>query len=341
MIVNGRIDRRRLARALSTVEAGGDAAGAILDECVPRETALIGICGPPGAGKSTLVDCLAAAWAGRGMTVAVLSIDPSSPFSGGALLGDRIRMDRSEASERIYHRSIASRGRQGGLSNAAWDILTLLSSVGFDHVLIETVGAGQSDIDVLNVSDCVIVVDVPGLGDGVQAQKAGIMEIADLYVVNKSDRPGASRTLAELNLTVDGGYMGVAGVNRSEAIPGKARRTPDAGVRALMQRHGDPSAEPCWWRPPVLGATASHAEGIDEIMDAVDAFLGWLGDTGRDHTRQQARRTEHVRAAIHKRLVDLADRAIDWTTAVAAADHISPHRLADQLWPSVISRLND
>ncbi|MGD2102998.1 MAG: GTP-binding protein [Acidimicrobiia bacterium] len=176
-------DRRALARAISDVEARGDVE-------LGRPSGVIGITGPPGAGKSTLISALIAELRDRGETVAVLAVDPSSPLTGGAILGDRIRMQAHVDDDGVYIRSMATRGHLGGLSASASDVLSLLGSAGFDRLIVETVGVGQSEVEVMRVADVVVLVVGPAWGDSVQADKAGIVEIADLFVVNKGDRPG-------------------------------------------------------------------------------------------------------------------------------------------------------
>jgi len=194
-------DRRALADALTRLELGGASAAALLANLAPAlgRTLVVGVTGPPGAGKSTLVNALIREWRGGGLTVAVIAVDPSSPISGGAILGDRIRMSAALDDDGVFVRSLASGGYVGGLSPAAVRLVDGFDAAGFDRVLIETVGAGQTEIDVARVADIRIVVAAPGLGDGIQAMKSGILEIADILVVNKADREGAARTRQELD----------------------------------------------------------------------------------------------------------------------------------------------
>ena len=186
-------DRRQIARAISAVENRTDGYQSLLAQAyrLPRWADVIGITGPPGTGKSTLMDALTAHWAAAGARIAILAIDPSSPYSGGAVLGDRIRRTRSAGFENTYFRSLSSRGHLGGLTETATDLVAVLSLFGFQQVIIETVGAGQSDVEIHETADCTVVLTVPGLGDGVQASKAGLMEIGDVFVLNKADLPGA------------------------------------------------------------------------------------------------------------------------------------------------------
>ncbi|HEX6947482.1 MAG TPA: methylmalonyl Co-A mutase-associated GTPase MeaB [Acidimicrobiia bacterium] len=187
-------DRRALARAISLAEAG-----ATLDTVAAPGRRVVGITGPPGAGKSTLVDAIVRMLRQRGETVAVLAVDPSSPKTGGAILGDRIRMQEHTGDDGVYIRSMANRGHMGGLAPAAAAALKLMALAGFDRLIVETVGVGQSEVDVMNVADVVVLVLTPAWGDDVQADKAGILEVADIVVVNKADRPGADEVRRALN----------------------------------------------------------------------------------------------------------------------------------------------
>lgn len=193
-------ERRAIARAITAIEDDTEHASAIRAALAPYRgcARVVGVTGPPGAGKSTLVNALIRELLARGRRIAVLAFDPSSPFTGGAVLGDRIRMAEMQADERVFIRSLATRGHLGGLSRSAGAIVEVLKAAGFDYVLIETVGAGQSEVEIASVAATRLVVCPPGLGDDVQALKAGILEIADAFVVNKADLPGAERTEGEL-----------------------------------------------------------------------------------------------------------------------------------------------
>jgi LAO/AO transport system kinase len=287
-------ERRRIARALSAVENRSDGYQAFLEQAyrLPRWADVIGVTGPPGAGKSTLVDGLTAHWAAGGARIAILAIDPSSPYSGGAVLGDRIRRTRSTGFENTYFRSLASRGHLGGLTDTATDLVAVLGLFGFQRVIIETVGAGQADVEIHETADCTVVLTVPGLGDGVQASKAGLMEIGDVFVLNKADLPGADAAALDVERALETVYSGRPGVNArrvGSATPPPPRSiTP--GLAALQRRHGDPLREESAWVPPVLRLVASENRQVSELAATIDEFVAWRERTGRRQkcTRERA-----------------------------------------------------
>jgi LAO/AO transport system kinase len=331
MAGSGRIDVRRVARAISAVEnRRPEAAGMLRDAYAStRSVPVIGVTGPPGAGKSTLLDRLALHWAEAGQRVALIVVDPSSPFTGGALLGDRYRMDRASAHPNVFVRSLSSRGHVGGLSRAAQDVAVLLGALDFDVVVVETVGSGQSDIEIAQLADCVLVVSVPGLGDQIQAAKAGILEIGDIYAVNKSDMPGAEAVVAHLKANLDLVYPGAGGVNTSAQPHVHGTLPPNAGVHA---RHGSAGSGESFWRPPVLRVSASEGDGIGELGQAIDSFLEWQRATGHDAARRAERFRSHILRLAAALLLDELDAGQMPELVQAISDgRCTPEAAAQQL----------
>lgn len=298
---------RRIARTISTVENQAEGCETILAQAyrLQRWADVIGITGAPGAGKSTLVDALTAHWAEAGERVAVLAIDPSSPYSGGAVLGDRIRRTRSSGYANTYFRSLSSRGHVGGLSETATDLVAALSLFGFRRIIIETVGAGQADIEIHDTADCTVVVTVPGFGDSVQASKAGLMEIADIFVVNKADLPGAQSAARTVEDALAAAYMGEPGINVSDAYrPARARQSSMApGVAALLRRHGDLSVDASTWIPPVIQVVATENRQVADLAAKIDLFVEWSKITGRRAERSRERAYAQIMRELTARLL--------------------------------------
>ncbi len=243
---DGSVNPRALAKLITKIENDRFGQEDILSGLYKEntETKVIGVTGPPGAGKSSLTDVMIAHYRSMGKTVGVVAVDPSSPFSGGAILGDRIRMSDHATDPGVFIRSMGSRGSLGGLAPATIDILNLMKSVGFDVLIVETVGVGQSEIDVMSIADTVLLVLVPGMGDDVQALKAGIMEIADIFVVNKADKDGKERLVAEINMIVE--------LNRKKLL----------------------------WVPPLVETVATEKKGIEKLMDEIVVREKWLEKNG-------------------------------------------------------------
>jgi LAO/AO transport system kinase len=298
-------DRRALARAISIVEDDRPGAAAVL-AATHRGSATgyrVGITGAPGAGKSTLTNALISLLRARGEEVGVLAVDPTSPFTGGAVLGDRVRMQDHVSDEGVNIRSMASRGHLGGLSAAAPKALAVFDAIGFPWLLIETVGVGQDEVEVVEAADTTIVVVTPGWGDGIQAAKAGILEIGDLFVVNKADRAGVKETIADLHTML---HLG-------------------------SERE---------WQPPIIPTTAVHGEGIDDVFDAIQSHRRHLEATGDLEAGRRARRLGELRAALAVAVRAMADEAISQSnsevvTAVERGD-LDPWSAAAQMLDTAV-----
>ena len=321
--------RPALARAISMVEGGRPGVAELLRELLlarPRARR-IGLTGPPGAGKSSLAVGLATLLRGTGEEVAIVAVDPTSPFSGGALLGDRIRMNDLATDPGIFIRSMATRGSLGGLAGATREVLDLLDAFGFPNILVETVGVGQTQLEIQAAADTTAVVLVPESGDGIQAMKAGLMEIADVFVVNKSDRPGADRLVREVRqalllkagLATRGvpahhgvdlsrlGSGGGDGHGESPATPG----TPPPSAR----QHGTPPPEAPssrdGWEIPVLKTSAGRGEGIDELLERILAHHRHLEESGLLEAGREGRARARIRDVVERRLLQRAGRFLD------------------------------
>jgi LAO/AO transport system kinase len=272
----------------------------------------IGLTGPPGAGKSTLTARVARHLRDRGETVGIVAVDPSSPFTGGALLGDRVRMDDLVTEPGIFIRSMASRGSHGGLATTTREAADLMDAFGFDHVLLETVGVGQSELEVATNADSTVVVLVPESGDGIQAMKAGLMEVADLFVVNKADRPGADRLKKEIEVVQAiraGTPMAAAPAHHGVDLSAVGVREPAASESASVESAAVPSIPD--WEAPVLKCTASSGEGVSELVDRLDAHFAWLQETGMLQEQRRLAALEHTRRVLERAVQRQASRV--WT----------------------------
>jgi len=289
-------DTAALARAISLVENQRDGFERVLSEIHKRigksGTQRIGITGPPGAGKSTLTEQLVRAYRERGRKVAVIAVDPTSPFTGGALLGDRIRMEAVSLDPGVFIRSMATRGAQGGLATTTEEVADVLDAFGFDRILIETVGVGQTELDIAATAETTVLVLVPESGDGIQTLKAGVMEVAELYVINKSDRPGADKLKQEVEVML--------GIRRGNAF---AHVRPHHGrlEGGNVGRKNPPTVQQSNdWEPPVLTTVASKGEGIADLMTALDRHHDFLERTGRLQERRKRRLATRTRAVVNR-----------------------------------------
>lgn len=282
-------DRRSLARLLTAVENEREGVDDALKALYPHtgHAWVIGLTGAPGTGKSSLVTELAKAYRGQGDTVAILAVDPTSPFTGGAILGDRIRMRDLSGDKGIFIRSMATRGSLGGLSRTTRDAIRVLDAAGFDRVLVETVGAGQSEVDIVRAAYTTIVIEAPGLGDDVQAIKAGILEIADVLVVNKADRPGVDSTVRALRTMLELGHP--ASREQMVAHHGKmlVSETP------LAVNHD-------FWLPPVIRTIAPEGVGVHEMIAAIETHRNYLSQGDRMHRLEE----QHIQMELVERVRD-------------------------------------
>ncbi len=305
-------DRRAAAQLVTLMEDDGAAAREAIAALYPHtgHAHIVGVTGSPGTGKSTLVYELAKEFRSRGKTVGIIAVDPTSPFSGGALLGDRIRMQKLSTDDGVFIRSMASRGQLGGLARATGDAIKVLDAFGRDILMVETVGAGQSEVEIARAAHTVLVVDAPGLGDDIQAIKAGLFEIADIFVVNKADRDGAERTLLTMQMMLD--------MNEGT-------------------REGD-------WRPPLIKTIALQGEGSVLVADAVEEHLAHLKESGQLHIRSRRLAEEELRRIVGQELLNKLlneTRTEQWQFLIkeVAERELDPYTAADNLLALFFQRI--
>ena len=325
--------RVALARAISMVEDARPGFERILHDLHPDmgRAHRVGVTGPPGAGKSTLTSRLALHFRERGETVGIVAVDPSSPFTGGALLGDRIRMNNISTDPGVFIRSMATRGALGGLATTTKEVADLLAAYGFDRVVMETVGVGQSELDIAGTADTSVVVLVPESGDSIQAMKAGLMEIADVFVINKADRPGADRLAQEIEVML---HMRLGEMPRNAGHHGVSLKSVGRAAReGVRQRAEDAGA----WAIPVIRTVAQDGTGVDELARTLDRHRVYLEDSGELSRRRQARLAERVRAVVERRLQRMAWRSgrgeeiLDASLAALETGETSPYAVAEEI----------
>ncbi len=346
-------NRRAMARLITRIE--NDAAGVLAELAQlyahTGRAHIVGITGAPGAGKSTLVNELAKAYRADSRRVGVLAVDPTSPFSGGAVLGDRIRMRDLSGDPGVFIRSMATRGSLGGLARATASAIKVLDAAGFDVVMVETVGAGQSEVEIAQTAHTVVVVEAAGMGDDVQAIKAGLLEIADVFAVNKADRPGADHTIAALEMLLD----------LNHAVPSRAEERPSRLLEIIRVHHkpapaakqagpplpespATPDAAPApqspgeasGWRPPVVKTVAAHGDGVLDLIRAVADHRRYLEATGEMARRTQVHLVNELERILRDGLMDRLLSQIDQASlaslmAQVATREIDPYAAAHQL----------
>jgi LAO/AO transport system kinase len=292
-------DTRALARLLSLVEDSSPRVRSVIKELLPSSggARVIGLTGSPGVGKSTVTGALVGAFRAAGARIAVLAVDPTSPFTGGALLGDRVRMQQHATDEAVFIRSMASRGHLGGLAASTPQAIRVLDAAGFELIIIETVGVGQAEVAIASLADSVVVLLAPGMGDAIQAAKAGILEVADLFVVNKADKPDTQQVVRDLRNMI------------------------------ALADHG-----PDDWKPPIITTIAMKGEGIEELVTRLDAHWSWLNSTGELARRRQGRAREEITALAFAALRGgLAADRVDALARQVADGSLDPFQAAEEL----------
>jgi len=320
-------DRRALARLITLVENNGAEAREALSALYPHtgRAHVVGVTGAPGTGKSTLVNELAKAYRTQEATVGIVAVDPTSPFSGGALLGDRVRMRDLFGDPGVFIRSMASRGSLGGLARTTADVVQVLDAVGYDVILVETVGAGQSEVEIARTAHTTLVVEAPGLGDEVQALKAGVLEIADILVVNKADREGAIHTVRALQMMLDLGQPQVT-MHHGQAME----------VAGLVGQADD------GWKPPICQTVAISGRGVPELMDCIADHRAYLRESGEWERRERLRAAARLENLLRERLIthlldQIGQERLSEIIARVVRREVDPHSAVEELLRQVLS----
>ena len=323
-----------LARAVSMVENQREGFEQLLTTLHPRigRARRIGMTGPPGAGKSTLTTQLVNAYRAAGLRVGIIAVDPTSPFTGGALLGDRVRMESVALDPGVFIRSLATRGSLGGISSATRSVADVLDAFGFDRIIMETVGVGQSELDIARAADTTVVILVPESGDSIQALKAGLMEIADLFVVNKADRPGAERVRNDIELMLGMRHGLAVEAAGHHGVDLKAIANPGKAAREAARK--DDSAT---WTPPVILTVAHKGDGVPELVTSLDRHQHYLEESGGLLERRRRRLREQVMDVaeyrLHRRLWNdpTVQAFIDNSLPRIEGGEVSPYGIIDEL----------
>jgi LAO/AO transport system kinase len=326
-------DVRAASRLMRHIDDGEEGATAELRALFPKtgRAYIIGITGSPGAGKSTLTDRLIAKYRKAGKKVGVIAVDPTSPFTGGAILGDRIRMQDHATDPGVFIRSLATRGNLGGLSRATGDCIRVMDAMGQDVVIVETVGVGQDEIDIAQMAHTTIVVTVPGMGDDIQAIKAGILEVADVFAINKADLDGADRMVRELRMMLE--------LRHAVKAPPMDHDAHHRMVRAKAEgRHEEVPPETREWEPPILKVIAARDQGVDELVQAVEQHRAFLDETGMRKQKERTRAATQFVALLRERLLRSAlerlerERGrLDEVAGRIADRQADPYALAEEL----------
>ncbi len=357
--------RLAIARTISQVEDQTPATAGLLRHLYPHtgRAQIVGITGAPGTGKSTLVNVLAQSYRRQGKSVAIVAVDPTSPFTGGALLGDRVRMRALSGDPGVFVRSMAARGSLGGLALSTSDVIHVFDAAGFERILVETVGVGQAEVEIASTAHTTLVVEAPGLGDEVQAIKAGILEIADILVVNKADRPGVDNTMRALELMLELEREARDG----RGVRGKGRWAMDDGQRMETHHHNSTNLlhgfeiEEAWvstdapvtdmtvtdadtiayWQVEVLKTVAANNEGVDTLVERIDAHWAWLEQSGEKAMREE-RRAAHtldniIRAELNRRIrAAMPTNDLNQQIEAIRTRQIDPHSAAQEILKRII-----